>query len=276
MPVALAAHHVVPPHVAVLLPGHGRCGAAHDQHLLQAGRERGGLVGVLLEVHGLATPVPGVRGNQELALRVVDPVGQGGHGKPAEHHAVNRPDAGAGEHGDHRFGNQGQVEGHAVARLHAQFGQGVRGAAHLAQQFGVGEGANFSVLAFPDDGAFAPQAARHVAVQGVVGHVRLAAHEPLRVGRLPVQHLGPGREPVQFLGHLGPELVGLLKALAVAAVVFLAGHAGLRGELGAGGNDTRFVQHVVDVVAGLGHAGSLLREMGPATAGRGPEHRAGA
>ena len=59
--------------------------------------------------------------------------------------------------------------------------------------------ANLSRLALPQDGDFVLFAAQGVAIDGVIAEIDFAAGEPFGVRRLPVQHLGPGREPVQFL-----------------------------------------------------------------------------
>ena len=95
-----------------------RAGAPADHHdVLDRGRLLDGLVGVALERNDLAAAVPAIGRNEDLGLRVVDPVAQGVGGEPAKDNRVRRADAGAGEHGDHCFGNEGEVDGHSIAAL---------------------------------------------------------------------------------------------------------------------------------------------------------------
>jgi hypothetical protein len=56
------------------------------------------LVGLDLVVDQLAAAVVGVDRDQELALRVDDPVATGGAAEPTEHLRVDHAHAGAGEH----------------------------------------------------------------------------------------------------------------------------------------------------------------------------------
>jgi hypothetical protein len=50
---------------------------------------------------------------------IVDAGGQFLGGKAAEHHRVDGPDAGAGQHGDGRLGNHGHVDDDPVALFDA-------------------------------------------------------------------------------------------------------------------------------------------------------------
>ncbi len=55
------------------------------------------------------------RGQDQLRLGVVDALGDLAGGKAAEHHGVDRAEARAGQHGDHRLGHRRHVDQHPVA-----------------------------------------------------------------------------------------------------------------------------------------------------------------
>ena len=120
--------------------------------MLDRRRRRHGLVGCRLQREHLAAPVSAVRGDQQLGLGVVDPVGERLRREPAEHDAVRRADAGAGQHGDRRFGDHRQVDVDPVALDDAEALEGVGEALHLGVQFGVGDRAGVARLALPVDG----------------------------------------------------------------------------------------------------------------------------
>ena len=173
------------------------------------------LVGHLFERHDLAATIAPVGGDEKHRLRVVDAVTQRLRAEAAEDDAVHGADARTGEHGDGELGNERQVEGDAVALLHAQRFEHVGEGAHLPEQVPVGQGAPVTRLAFPDDGgAIAPRAVR-VAIDAVGADVQLAADEPLRVGRFPAHHVGPGFNPVQLAGERRPEGLGIGRGTVV-------------------------------------------------------------
>ncbi len=62
--------------------------------------------------------------DDQLRGRVLDAAGQLVRGEPAEDHRVDRPDAGAGEHGDRRLRDHRHVDDDAVAAPDALRPQG--------------------------------------------------------------------------------------------------------------------------------------------------------
>ncbi len=69
-------------------------------------------------------------------------------------------------------------------------------------------------------------------VDAVVAEVELAADEPFCPGQIPLEHLVPGLEPVQFLRGLGPEFLRIFDRLLVHGLVLLqALDVRLRAEL---------------------------------------------
>ena len=94
---------------------------------------------------------------------------------------------------------------HAIAALHAERLEHVGELADLAIQIEVGQRAAVARLAFPDDRGLVPARPARVAIDAVDARVQRAADEPLRMRRLPVEHLRPRREPLQLRGESGPE-----------------------------------------------------------------------
>jgi hypothetical protein len=74
----------------------------------------------------------------------------------------------------------------------------------LDVQLPVGERAAVARLAFPDQGRLVARGRPDVPVNAVDGDVQLAAGEPLRVRRLPLQHVLPRLEPLELGGAIGP------------------------------------------------------------------------
>ena len=70
--------------------------------------------------------------------RVVDAHRQFIAGEAAEHHRVDRADAGAGEHGDNRLGHHGHIDDNPVAPRHTLAAQQTGAARHLVQQLAEG------------------------------------------------------------------------------------------------------------------------------------------
>ncbi len=132
-----------------------------------------------------------------LALRVVDAGPQRGGGEPGEHHRVHGAQPRTGQHRDDGLGHHRHVDGHPVAGLQAEFGEGVGSLGHLVLELRVGDVAGVADgLALPVDGDAVSVAGLDVAVDAVVGDVELAADEPLGDGCLgPVEHLGEGGVP---------------------------------------------------------------------------------
>ncbi len=201
-------HQPVIPVIAALLHVHRHRRALQpldDDHVLDRRRALERHVGHLLERHHLAAAPAAVGGDEQRGLRVVDAVAQRLGAEAAEHHRVHRADARARQHGDRQLGHERQVERHAVALLHAQRLEDVGELADLPVEVEVGERPAVARLAFPDDrGLVAPRAA-HVAIDAVDAGVERAAEKPLRVRRLPLEHLRPRREPLELRARTPPR-----------------------------------------------------------------------
>ncbi|CAG7021618.1 hypothetical protein PICSAR164_03822 [Mycobacterium avium subsp. paratuberculosis] len=213
---------VVPPQVAAAGPGHVNSGAPHHHNVLDRAVGVGDrLVGGVLERRGLAAAELPVAGDQQLGCRVGDAGLQRLGGEAGEHHAVHDAQPRAGQHRDHRLGDQRQIDGDAVAGDQTEIGQRVGGLAHLRVQLGIGQTALIAGrFALPVDGDPVAVAGLHVAVHAVVGDVERAVGEPLGERRPgPVQHLGERCGPGQPVGLLGPERQPVPLGLAVQLLI---------------------------------------------------------
>src|ERR1039458_6574390 len=117
---------------------------------------------------------------------------------------MNRADARACEHRDRGLGDQREVDPHAIALADAERLEDVRELLHFAVQIPVRERAPVARLALPYDGGLVSRGAASVTVDAVRRDVELAADEPLGVRRFPVEHLLPGRDPLDSARHPGP------------------------------------------------------------------------
>ena len=105
-------------------------------------------------------------------LRVVDAGGEFGGGETAEHHRVDRPEAGAREHRDDGLRNHGHVHDDAVALRHAQIGQAARKCLHLGEQIRVADRPlRAGERTVVDDGDPIAVPGQHVPVNGVEARV---------------------------------------------------------------------------------------------------------
>ena len=94
--------------------------------------------------------------------------------------------------------------------IDAEPSQGVGEAVHLAVEAVVGVGDLFAVLADPDQRRLVAPVGVHVAVDAVGGGVQLPAEEPLVVRQLEAAHGVERLDPVDELGALGPEDLGVV------------------------------------------------------------------
>ena len=196
----------------------------------------GGLVRdvrLLLVVQELARAVVAVHGDEDAALRVLDPLPARVARETAEHLRVDHAQAGAGQHRDRQLGGHGQVQRDPVAALEA---------AEVPQQRGelvdpdvqllvgdVLDGLGLQLGDEVDRGLVAVLG--EVAVHAVVGGVELAADEPLperRIGE--VQRLVPRLVPGEHVGIFFEALREVLLAEAIQDVLVL--HVRLGDELG--------------------------------------------
>jgi hypothetical protein len=142
-------------------------------------------------------------------------------GKAAEDDGVDRPDSGAGEHGDGRFRHHRHVDDDPIALVDALLRKGPREAADEVEQLGVGDRAlRLGNRAVVDDGGLLAAAGGDVAVDGVVASVEHATIEPLVEGRLVrTEHTPPGLDPVDEPSHLPPESLRLHERAPVELLI---------------------------------------------------------
>ena len=208
----------------MVTPGHkrhGRQATVNQQHgaRLVAG-QADGLIEQRLVRQRLAPARAPVSAHNHLGLGILDARRQRAAGKTAKHHAMNRPDAGAGQHGKGGLGNHRHVDQHAVAFSHAQRLQAGSHALHFGVQ--VSKGVGFFKAGFAGNGNQGRliSALFQVTVNRVVAQVGQPALEPARkrwviVVADTVKRLVPLNQPCL----LSPECIGLVNGLAVKLCV---------------------------------------------------------
>ena len=215
---------------------HDRLGAgvAHDDDVLDGGREAHRVVDDLLHGEDLAVDPRAVGGDDDLGLRVIDARAQGVGGVAGEDHRVDGPELGAGEHGEEDLGDAGQVDRHNVALVHAHGPEDVGHPLDLPTKVEVGEGTHLlDVLTHPDEGERVTVGVGQVPVDGVGDDIRPSTDEPTVEGRPGlVEHRVPAPGPLQLAGALGPVTLQvrggpLLQSAPVA-------DPGVRDDLGVG------------------------------------------
>src|SRR5262249_59446292 len=107
------------------------------------------------------------------------------------------------------------VQRDAIAALHAKRLEDVRERADLTVQVPVGQRPAIARLAFPDDRRLVAARRARVPVEAIRAGVQLPTDEPLRVRRLPLQHLAPRTNPVQLAREGGPESLRVASSLVV-------------------------------------------------------------
>ncbi len=207
---------VVVPGVATVRHRRVVVGVPDDDDLLDARHVVEHTVDLLLDRRRLALAAGGVRGDQELGVRELHPLGHGVRREAAEDEVVRRADPSAGEHRDHDLGDHRQEDPHDVALLDALVLERVRELLDVAVEVGVGDVALLALLAAPVEGHAVAVAGLDVPVDAVVADVELPAGEPLVEGGLRlVEHLVPALGPVEVLGLLLPPGLRVLRGLLV-------------------------------------------------------------
>ena len=164
---------------------------------------------------------------------------------------MRRPETGAGEHRDGQLGDHRHVDGDPVAGLHTERLEGVGRLLDLGQQVGVGDRPHVARFADPVVGDLVPEARLDVPVDAVVGHVELAADEPLGEREVPFEDLVERAIPAHVLLRLlGPERLGIGICSVVEARV---GDPRLGFELGARRKRAALVEQRVDGPGVLAH-----------------------
>ena len=137
----------------------------------------------------------------------------------------------------------GQVERDAVAALDAERLEDVGEGTDLAVEVPVGQRPPVARLALPDEGGLVAARGTDVPIEAVGADIELAADEPLRVGRLPLENLVPGPHPLQLAGEAGPEALEVrLRALVDARI----GNDSITPPLGGRGEAAVFVQERIN------------------------------
>ncbi len=114
------------------------------------------------------------------------------------------------EHRDHGFWDHWHVYRHAVAGLHAQFGECIGGLAHHVLQLLVGNRARFAFgVAHPVVGDLVTLTVGNVTVHAVHARVQGAVAEPLGEGQVPFECVRWFVVPHQTIGLLAPPRNGV-------------------------------------------------------------------
>ena len=114
----------------------------------------------------------------------------------------------------------------------------------------IGQRARVAGLAFPDERGFVPPPGDKMTVETVVGNIDLAAGEPLRERRLPIEHPRERLIPLQLASDPGPEGFRVILGFLEEGIVELGRHMGTARELGVGRKQPVLLQDGIDV----GHA----------------------
>src|SRR5579862_3475956 len=212
---------LAPPEVASRLHRAIIPGALENNHAPYARRVRQRGVHIVLQRNNRAATVPPVRRDDRNGAAVLRAVGYAHRTEPAENNGMNGADPRAREHRDGRLGRHRHVDQHAVALANLVALQHVRELAHLAVELLIRQHPFFPRLAFPDDRSLVPSRPCQVPVKAVFRSIQLPAYEPLREGRLPIEHARPRLLPGQLLRLRRPEFLGLVDRLLVTALIIL-------------------------------------------------------
>ena len=253
----------MPPDIPLFGHLHLIAAATDDDHLLD-GRGQGlaggvtndqCIIDILLERNDCSPAETAVRRDHQLGPAVLDAVSHRLSAEAAEHDAVHCTDARASQHGNGGLGDHRQVNDHPVALAHAIALEDIGEAAHLPVQLAIGQHAFLAGIAiggrfaFPNERRLVGGGGAEPLVEAVGRHIELPAHEPLREGHLPLQHLFEGLHPHQLsFGLFFPEPLRILHRFGPEFLVL--GH---RADVGLGGKllgrleDTGFLEVGLDV-----------------------------
>ena len=194
-------------------------GAPNHDHVADRGRLLQGLVGIGLERHRPARPQALIGGDHQTRIAIGDPTRQAVGREAAEHHRMDRPDPGAGQHGIGHFRDHRQIDGDPVALLDAPGLQHIGEAADFFVQLPVADPlAVLGIVALPDDRGLVA-APRQMPVDAVGRDIQRAVLEPsdMQIVRLPgdIAHPGERLHPVQPPRFLPPEPVRVLNRFRI-------------------------------------------------------------
>ncbi len=173
----------------------------------------------MLERDGLAAPEGDVGRDDDFGTGSRDPAVECRCTEPAEDHAVDSPDAGAGKHRYDLLRDHRHVNADPVAFPDPEFLEAVRNPHHLAVELAVGVDPLGVVLTSPDERNLVAPGVLHVAIETVVGDVHLAAGEPAGVRVIPLLHFAVGGEPVELPCNSVPELFRVPREILVCRCI---------------------------------------------------------
>ena len=251
----------MPPNIPILSHLDFVATATDHDDFLDGGRKRlaGGVpedhrvIDIFLERNHRAAAETAIRRDDHFGSAVLDAVRHRLGAESPENNTMHRTDARAGQHGDGRLGNHGQVNDDPVALAHAIALEHVGESAHLAVQLTIGQYTLFARsaisgrLAFPNERRLVGGRGAEPPIEAVGRHIQLPADEPLREGQLPLQHLLEGLHPHQLgLGLLFPEPLRILHRFGPQLLVL--GH---RSDMGLGGKLLRRLEDAGFLEVGL-------------------------
>jgi len=176
----------------------------------------------LLGADDFATTLALVSSNNYFALGVHDAIAQRVGREPREDNGVNGANTRAGEEGDDRLGNHGQVERDSVTFAHTHLLQCVGELRNLAEKLSVGDDAAIaSIVCLVDNGRLV-WVLESVTVNAVVAGIQSTFKEPRIIAALKatsVYGLEVAFPREQFARETSPELVGLCDGLLVQLLV---------------------------------------------------------
>ena len=214
---------LVQPQVASRRHRHLGIRAPRDQHVLDQVQSLDGPIAGRLERDRAAAAQTFVRGHQQAATGVDDPLAQAVGGEAREDDRMHRTDPRAGKHRVGQLRDHRQVDADPVARADPERGQHVGDPADVPLQLPVADPVIAARLVLdPDQGGLVGPGGG-VAVDAVRAGVQHAVLEPGEVDGLEVPATRRPRlgEPVQGTGLFEPEAVRILDRLPVELPVSL-------------------------------------------------------
>ena len=141
----------VPPDIAARFDVDLEVRAPEDNHATHGIVALERMIDVLLERHDLPAAVTAVSGDDHLGPAVGKTILDALRAEAAEDDRVDRPDAGAGQHGDGGLGDKGHVDEDPVPLLHAVTLEDIGKPADLPVELAVGQDTLLAGFTFPDD-----------------------------------------------------------------------------------------------------------------------------
>ncbi len=189
----------------------------HD-HLFDKVEPAHGFIGNGFQFDGVATAICDIRCHHHFGLGIDNAAAQGTSTKAGVHHAMNRANAGAGQHGGNPFHGQGHIDDHAVAFAYAERFEAVGHLVDAPQQLAVRHGDFTAVLASPNQRHLVAAPGVGVSIQGVHGDIALSAEKPLEARIILLKNLVPFAKPFQLVGHTGPKPLVIRERLSVCGL----------------------------------------------------------